>query len=161
MLQFLLLFPNLLSRPSHGQHRHDGMNTEHYKAGLHSARGQAPDRAESRARALSSLSSHLSPSSSCSSLPSNFLYKAHSLPSVLDPNEVLFSDTLSESVNDREASMCSVWKLPDLSLLRSLSLILFSKWGRHMFSFVSYWFSILSTKYPLLFSCISAWQFCL
>lgn len=125
MLQFLLLFPNLLSRPSHGQHRHDGMNTEHYKAGLHSARGQAPDRVESVARALSSLSSHLSPSSSCSSVPSNFLYKAHSLPSVLDPNDVLFSDTISESVNDREASMCSVWKLPDLlSLLRLLSLIL-------------------------------------
>ncbi|XP_023605320.1 centrosomal protein of 63 kDa isoform X5 [Myotis lucifugus] len=94
-------------KPSHGQHRHDGMNTEHYKAGLHSAGGHAPDRVEPVARALSSVSSHLSPSSSFSSVPSNFLYKAHSLPSVLDPSEVLFSDTISESVNDREASMCS------------------------------------------------------
>lgn len=125
MLQFLLLFPNPLSRPSHGQHRYDGMNTEHYRAGLRSARGQAPDRVEPVARDLSSVSSHLSPCSTFSSVPSHFLYKAHSLPSVLDPNEVLFSDTVSESVNDREASMCSVWKLPDLlSLLRLLSLIL-------------------------------------
>ncbi|CAK6435639.1 unnamed protein product [Pipistrellus nathusii] len=100
-------FKNTEFKPSHGQCRHDGTNTEHYKAGLHSARGQAPDRAEAVARALSSLSSPLSPYSSCSSVPSNFLYKAHSLPSVLDPNEVLFSDTISESVNDRDASMCS------------------------------------------------------
>ncbi|XP_036287273.2 centrosomal protein of 63 kDa isoform X3 [Pipistrellus kuhlii] len=100
-------FKNTEFKPSHGQCRHDGTNTEHYKAGLHSARGQAPDRAEPVARALSSLSSPLSPYSSCSSEPSNFLYKAHSLPSVLDPNEVLFSDTISESVNDRDASMCS------------------------------------------------------
>ncbi|XP_006759863.1 PREDICTED: centrosomal protein of 63 kDa isoform X3 [Myotis davidii] len=100
-------FKNTEFKPSHGQHRHDGMNTEHYKAGLHSARGHAPDRVEPVARALSSVSSHLSPSSSCSSVPSTFLYKAHSLPSVLDPSEVFFSDTISESVNDREASMCS------------------------------------------------------
>ncbi|XP_036188414.1 centrosomal protein of 63 kDa isoform X4 [Myotis myotis] len=100
-------FKNAEFKPSHGQHRHDGMNTEHYKAGLHSARGHTPHRVEPVARALSSVSSHLSPSSSCSSMPSNFLYKAHSLPSVLDSSEVLFSDTISESVNDREASMCS------------------------------------------------------
>ncbi|XP_059519864.1 centrosomal protein of 63 kDa isoform X4 [Myotis daubentonii] len=100
-------FKNTEFKPSHGQHRHDGMNTEHYKAGLHSARGHTPDRVEPVARALSSVSSHLSPSSFCSSMPSNFLYKAHSLPSVLDSSEVLFSDTISESVNDREASMCS------------------------------------------------------
>ncbi|KAM7063382.1 centrosomal protein of 63 kDa isoform 8-T11 [Molossus nigricans] len=100
-------FKNTEFKPSHGQHRHDGMKTEHCKTGLRSPRGQASDSVEPVSRVLSSLSSHVSPCSSCISLPSNFLYKAHSLPSVLDPSEAILSDTFSESINDQEEFMSS------------------------------------------------------
>uniref|UniRef100_A0A8C3WAB9 Centrosomal protein of 63 kDa n=1 Tax=Catagonus wagneri TaxID=51154 RepID=A0A8C3WAB9_9CETA len=89
-------------KPARGQHRRDGMQTEHYKAGLHSPRGQASDSAEPLSRGLSPARSQISPCCSTISLPSNFLSKTHSLPSVLDTNETNFSDTISESVNDQE-----------------------------------------------------------
>lgn len=151
LLQFLFLFPHPLSRPSLGQHRRDGVKTERRQAGLCPPRGQAPERVGPVATVLSPLSSHFSPSSSCISLPPNFLYKAHSLPSVLDPNEAIFSDTISESINDQEELMSSVWKLSDLpSLLSLFSLILTFKGegcGMFLFYFVSHWFPILSTLY--------------
>ncbi|XP_066206722.1 centrosomal protein of 63 kDa isoform X3 [Saccopteryx leptura] len=100
-------FKNTEFKPSHGQHRHGGMKTEHYKAGLHSPRGQVLARIEPAATVLSPLSSPISPYSSSVSVPSHFLYKAQSLPSVLDPNEATFSDTISESVNDQEELMSS------------------------------------------------------
>lgn len=60
------------------------------------------------------------------SLPSNFLCKTHSLPSVLDANETNFSDTVSESINDQEDFIFSVWRLAELTSVLSLfSLILF------------------------------------
>ncbi|XP_005669914.1 centrosomal protein of 63 kDa isoform X3 [Sus scrofa] len=89
-------------KPAHGQHRQDGMQTEHYKAGLHSPRGQASDSIEPLSRGLSPARSQISPCCSTMSLPSNFLSKTHSLPSVLDTNETNFSDTISESINDQE-----------------------------------------------------------
>ncbi|XP_066100869.1 centrosomal protein of 63 kDa isoform X3 [Saccopteryx bilineata] len=100
-------FKNTEFKPSHGQHRHGGMKTEHYKAGLHSPRGQVLARIEPASAVLSPLSSPISPYSSSVSVPSHFLYKAQSLPSVLDPNEATFSDTVSESVNDQEELMSS------------------------------------------------------
>lgn len=62
---------------------------------------------------LSPLSSQITPCSSVS-LPSHFLYKTNSLPSVLDTNEANYSDTVSESINDQEEFMSSVWKLSHL-----------------------------------------------
>ncbi|XP_045712717.1 centrosomal protein of 63 kDa isoform X2 [Phyllostomus hastatus] len=99
---------NLLSRPSHGQHRRGGGKTELYKTGLSSSpRGRAPGSVEPMFRVLSPLSVHISSCSSSISLPSNFLYKTQSLPSVLDPNEGIFSDSISESINDQEEFMSS------------------------------------------------------
>lgn len=115
-----VLFSNLLFRPAHGQHRQDGMQTEHYKAGLHSPRGQASDSIEPLSRGLSPTRSQISPCCSTMSLPSNFLSKTHSLPSVLDTNETNFSDTISESINDQEDFISSVWKLFNLTSLISL-----------------------------------------
>lgn len=153
LLQLLpVLFPNLLSRPSHGQHRRGGGKTELCKTGLPSSpRGRAPGSVGPVFRVLSPLSVHISSCSSSISLPSNFLYKTHSLPSVLDPNEAIFSDSVSGSINDQEEFMSSVWKLSDLTSLLSLfSLILSFTWRvRSVICFLSfsYWFSIWSTLY--------------
>lgn len=132
---FICLFPNLLSRPTHSQHRQDGIKIEHCKPGLHSPRGQASASTESMSRVLSPLSPQISPCSS--TLSSNFLCKAPSLPSVLDANEAIFSDTVSESINDQEL-MSSVWKLSDLTGLLSFSLIFifYFKGEEHNFCFV-------------------------
>jgi len=87
---------NLLSRPAHGQHRHDGMKAEPYKAGLHSPQGQASDSIEpvSLSRGFSPPSHQISSCCSTVSLPSNFLCKTNSLPSVLllhdDSNSSVF-----------------------------------------------------------------------
>lgn len=119
------MFSDLLCRPTHGPYRHDGIKTEHYKTVLHSPRRQALDSTEPMSRVLSPLSSQITPCSSVS-LPSNFLCKTSSLPSVLDTNEANYSDTVSESINDQEEFMSSVWKLSDLISLFSLfSLVLF------------------------------------
>lgn len=103
-----ILFSNLLSRPTHGQHRHDGIKTEQFKTGHHSPRGQTLDSIDPVARGPSPLSSHISPDSSIVSLPSNFLFQTHSLPSVLDINDVNFSDSLSDCMNDQEEFVSSV-----------------------------------------------------
>nr|XP_031294494.1 centrosomal protein of 63 kDa isoform X2 [Camelus dromedarius] len=95
-------FKNMEFKPAHGQHRHDGIKTEHYKAGLHSPRGRASDSVGPTATGLSSPSHEISPCCSTISLPSNFLCKTHSVPSVLDTNETNFSDSVSESINDQE-----------------------------------------------------------
>ncbi|XP_006214617.3 centrosomal protein of 63 kDa isoform X2 [Vicugna pacos] len=95
-------FKNMEFKPAHGQHRHDGMKTEHYKAGLHSPRGRASDSVGPTATGLSSPSHEISPCCSTISLPSNFLCKTHSVTSVLDTNETNFSDSVSESINDQE-----------------------------------------------------------
>ncbi|XP_043330285.1 centrosomal protein of 63 kDa isoform X4 [Cervus canadensis] len=97
-------FKNTEFKPAHGQRRHDGMKAEPYKAGLHSLPGQASDSIEpvSLSRGFSPQSHQLSSCCSTVSLPSNFLCKTHSLPSVLDTNETNFSDTVSESINDPE-----------------------------------------------------------
>ncbi|XP_058408711.1 centrosomal protein of 63 kDa isoform X3 [Diceros bicornis minor] len=100
-------FKNTEFKPTHGQHRHDGIKTDHYKTGLHSPRGQASDSTEPVSRVLSPLSPQISPCSSTISLPSNFLCKTQSLPSVLDTNEASFSDTVSESINDHEEFISS------------------------------------------------------
>ncbi|XP_012580360.1 PREDICTED: centrosomal protein of 63 kDa isoform X3 [Condylura cristata] len=95
-------FKNADFNPTHGQHRHEGINTERYKTDLRSPRGQASDSIEPMIRVLTPLSPQISTYSSTISLPSNFQSKAHSLPSVPDTNEANFSDTGSESVNDQE-----------------------------------------------------------
>ncbi|XP_070322808.1 centrosomal protein of 63 kDa isoform X2 [Odocoileus virginianus] len=97
-------FKNTEFKPAHGQHRHDGMKAEPYKAGLHSPQGQASDSIEpvSLSRGFSPQSHQISSCCSTVSLPSNFLCKTHSLPSMLDTNETNFSDTISESINDPE-----------------------------------------------------------
>ncbi|XP_012643237.1 centrosomal protein of 63 kDa isoform X2 [Microcebus murinus] len=100
-------FKNTDFKPTHGQHRNDGIKTEHYKTGLHSPRGQASDSIDPVSRVLSPLSPHISLGSSTNSLPSYFLCKTHSLPSVVDTNEANFSDTVSESMNDQEEFMSS------------------------------------------------------
>ncbi|KAK2504035.1 hypothetical protein MC885_020817 [Smutsia gigantea] len=94
-------------RPTHGQHRPDGIKTEHYRAGLHSPGEQASDSIEPISRDLSPQSPQTSRYSSTISLPSNFLCKTHSLSSVLDTNEANVSDTVSESINDQEEFMSS------------------------------------------------------
>ncbi|XP_044944819.1 centrosomal protein of 63 kDa isoform X7 [Mustela putorius furo] len=99
-------FKNTEFKPTHGPYRHDGMKTEHYKTGLHSPRRQALDSIEPKSGVLSPLSSQITPCSSVS-LPSHFLYKTNSLPSVLDTNEANYSDTVSESINDQEEFMSS------------------------------------------------------
>ncbi|XP_059018645.1 centrosomal protein of 63 kDa isoform X7 [Mustela lutreola] len=99
-------FKNTEFKPTHGPYRHDGMKTEHYKTGLHSPRRQALDSIEPISGVLSPLSSQITPCSSVS-LPSHFLYKTNSLPSVLDTNEANYSDTVSESINDQEEFMSS------------------------------------------------------
>ncbi|XP_032725541.1 centrosomal protein of 63 kDa isoform X3 [Lontra canadensis] len=99
-------FKNTEFKPTHGPYRHDGMKTEHYKTGLHSLRRQALDSIEPMSGVLSPLSSQITPCSSVS-LPSHFLYKTNSLPSVLDTNEANYSDTVSESINDQEEFMSS------------------------------------------------------
>ncbi|XP_036917132.1 centrosomal protein of 63 kDa isoform X1 [Sturnira hondurensis] len=101
-------FKNTEFKPSHGQHRRGGGKTELCKTGLPSSPGgRAPGGVEPVSRVLSPLSVHISSCSSSISLPSNFLYKTHSLPSVLDPNEAIFSDSISESINDQEEFMSS------------------------------------------------------
>nr|XP_045242891.1 centrosomal protein of 63 kDa isoform X11 [Macaca fascicularis] len=100
-------FKNTEFKPTHGQHRHDGIKTEHYKTGLHSPRGQASDSIDPMSRVLSPLSPQISPCSSTRSLTSYSLCKSHSLPSALDTNEANFSDTVSESMNDQEEFMSS------------------------------------------------------
>ncbi|XP_012518827.1 PREDICTED: centrosomal protein of 63 kDa [Propithecus coquereli] len=100
-------FKNTDFKPTHGQHRNDGIKTEHYKTGLHSPRGQALDSVDPMSRVLSPLSPQISLGSSTNSLPSYFLCKTHSLPSALDTNEATFSDTVSESMNDQEEFMSS------------------------------------------------------
>uniref|UniRef100_A0AC11EBD8 Centrosomal protein 63 n=1 Tax=Ovis aries TaxID=9940 RepID=A0AC11EBD8_SHEEP len=97
-------FKNTEFNSAHGQHRHDGMKAEPYKAGLHSPQGQASDSIEpvSLSRGFSPPSHQISSCCSTVSLPSNFLCKTNSLPSVLDTNEANFSDTISESINDPE-----------------------------------------------------------
>lgn len=104
----LILFSNLLSRPSHGQHRHDGIKTEQYKTGHHSPRGQTLDSIDPVARGSSPLSCHISPGSSTISLPSNSVCQARSLPSMLDINDANFSDNLSDCANDQEEFVSSV-----------------------------------------------------
>ncbi|XP_076773580.1 centrosomal protein of 63 kDa isoform X3 [Arvicanthis niloticus] len=103
-------FKNAELKPTHGQHRHDGIKTEQYKTGHHSPRGQTLDSTDPMARGPSPLSSHISPDSSTFSLPSNFLFQTHSLPSMLDLNDVNFSDSLSDCMNDQEefVSSCSL-----------------------------------------------------
>ncbi|XP_011916837.1 PREDICTED: centrosomal protein of 63 kDa isoform X6 [Cercocebus atys] len=100
-------FKNTEFKPTHGQHRHDGIKTEHYKTGLHSPRGQASDSIDPMSRVLSPLSPQISPCSSTRSLTSYSLCKSHCLPSALDTNEANFSDTVSESMNDQEEFMSS------------------------------------------------------
>uniref|UniRef100_A0A7N5JT93 Centrosomal protein of 63 kDa n=2 Tax=Ailuropoda melanoleuca TaxID=9646 RepID=A0A7N5JT93_AILME len=99
-------FKNTEFKPTHGPYRHDGIKTGHYKTVLHSPRRQALDSTEPMSRVLSPLSSQITPCSSVS-LPSNFLCKTSSLPSVLDSNEANYSDTVSESTNDQEEFMSS------------------------------------------------------
>lgn len=65
------------------------------------------DSTELMSRVLSPLSAQSSPYSSTISLPSNFLCKTQSLPSVLEGNEASFSDTVSESINDQEEFISS------------------------------------------------------
>nr|XP_025871234.1 centrosomal protein of 63 kDa isoform X2 [Vulpes vulpes] len=100
-------FKNTEFKPTHGPYRDDGVKTEHYKTGLHSPRRQASDSIEPMSRVLSPLSSQITPYSSTVSLPSNFLCKTNSLPSVLDTNEANYSDTISESINDKEEFISS------------------------------------------------------
>ncbi|XP_023394152.1 centrosomal protein of 63 kDa isoform X2 [Pteropus vampyrus] len=100
-------FKNTEFKPTHGQHRHEGIKTEHYKTGLHSSREHTSDSIEPVSSVLSPPSPQISLCSSTTSSPSNFLYKTHSLPSVLDTNETIFSDTVSESINDQEEFMSS------------------------------------------------------
>ncbi|XP_006150913.1 centrosomal protein of 63 kDa isoform X2 [Tupaia chinensis] len=100
-------FKNTEFKPTHGQHRRDGIKTGHYKTGLHSPRGHALDSIDPISRVLSPLSPQGSPCSSTVSLPSYFLDKTHFLPSVVDMNEANFSDTVSESLNDQEEFMSS------------------------------------------------------
>ncbi|KAB0374214.1 hypothetical protein FD755_014470 [Muntiacus reevesi] len=97
-------FKNTEFKPAHGQHRHDGMKAEPYKAGFHSPQGQASESIEpvSLSRGFSPQSHQISSCCSTVSLPSNFLCKTQSLPSMLDTNETNFSDTISESINDPE-----------------------------------------------------------
>lgn len=111
-----ILFSNLLSRPTHGQHRHDGIKTEQYKTGHHSPREQMLGSKDPMARGPSPRISHISPDSSTVSLPSNFLCHAHSLPSMLDINDANFSDVLSDCMNDQEEFVSSVWKHSDLNI---------------------------------------------
>nr|XP_042137439.1 centrosomal protein of 63 kDa isoform X2 [Peromyscus maniculatus bairdii] len=95
-------FKNTEFKPTHGQHRHDGIQTEQYKTGHHSPREQTLDSIDPMARGPSPPSPPTSPDSSTVSLPSNFLCHAHSLPSVLDINDANFSDILSDCMNDQE-----------------------------------------------------------
>ncbi|KAB0358558.1 hypothetical protein FD754_002714 [Muntiacus muntjak] len=97
-------FKNTEFKPAHGQHRHDEMKAEPYKAGFHSPQGQASESIEpvSLSRGFSPQSHQISSCCSTVSLPSNFLCKTQSLPSMLDTNETNFSDTISESINDPE-----------------------------------------------------------
>uniref|UniRef100_A0A8D2B254 Centrosomal protein of 63 kDa n=1 Tax=Sciurus vulgaris TaxID=55149 RepID=A0A8D2B254_SCIVU len=101
-------FKNTEFKPAHGQHRPDGIKTEHYKTGFHPLRGQASDGADPMARVLTPMSPQVSPCSSAVSLPSYFLCQANS--SVLDTNNANFSDTTFDSMNDQEecVSSCSV-----------------------------------------------------
>ncbi|XP_058150968.1 centrosomal protein of 63 kDa isoform X5 [Dasypus novemcinctus] len=98
-------------KPTHGQCRHDGVKTEHYKADLGSPRRPASDSIDPISGILSPLSPHLSPGSSTISLPSHFMCKTDSLPSMLDANETNFSETMSESMNDQE-ELISLSPLP-------------------------------------------------
>lgn len=112
-----ILFSNLLSRPTYGQHRQDGIKTEQYKKGHHSPREQTLDSIDPMARGPSPPSPHTSPDSSTVSLPSNFLCHAHSLPSMLDINDGNFSDSLSDCMNDQEEFVSSVWKRSNLNII--------------------------------------------
>ncbi|OBS68361.1 hypothetical protein A6R68_03100, partial [Neotoma lepida] len=100
-------FKNAEFKPTHGQHRHDGIQTEQYKTGHHLPREQTLDSIDPMARGHSPRSPHISPDSSTVSLPSNILGHAHSLPSMLDINDASFSDILSDCMNDQEEFMSS------------------------------------------------------
>ncbi|XP_037700539.1 centrosomal protein of 63 kDa isoform X3 [Choloepus didactylus] len=104
-------FKNTEFKPTHGERRHDGIKTEHYKAGLQSPRKGVSDSIDPISRVLSPLTPHISPCSSTISLPSNFMCKTDSLPSMLDANEANFSETMSDSVNDQE-ELISLCPLP-------------------------------------------------
>lgn len=108
-----VLFSNLLSRPAHGQHRPDGIKTEHYKTGFHPLRGQTSDGVDPMPRVLTRLSPQVSPCSSAVSLPPYFVCQTNA--SALDANNANFSDTLSDSVNDQEEFVSSVWKHSDFT----------------------------------------------
>ncbi|XP_005406851.1 PREDICTED: centrosomal protein of 63 kDa isoform X2 [Chinchilla lanigera] len=104
-------FKNTEFKPTHGQHRHDGIKTEHCTAVLHSPRGQAPDSTGPACRVCSPLSPHLSSCSSTISLPSHFLGQIHSLPSLLDINDANFSDAMSDGMSDQE-EFISLYSVP-------------------------------------------------
>ncbi|KAM6222275.1 centrosomal protein of 63 kDa isoform 1-T1 [Rhynchocyon petersi] len=94
-------FKNTEFKPTHGQHRQDGIKIELYKAGLQSSpRRHTSDSLDPVSRTLSPLSPQSSPGSSTISLPSNFVCKTDSLPSV--------SEMISEITNDHEEfiSLC-------------------------------------------------------
>ncbi|XP_007457610.1 PREDICTED: centrosomal protein of 63 kDa isoform X2 [Lipotes vexillifer] len=59
-------FKNMEFKPTSGQRKHDGMEAEHYKAGLHSTQGQALDSIEPVSRGLSPPSHQISPCCSTS-----------------------------------------------------------------------------------------------
>ncbi|KAM5293427.1 centrosomal protein of 63 kDa isoform 3-T3 [Ctenodactylus gundi] len=100
-------FKNAEFDPTHGQHRHDGIKTRHFRAGLHSPRKQAPDGTGPVSWGCSPPSPHISPCSSTTSLPSFFLGQTQSL---LDRNDASFSDTMSDSTSDQEefTYLCSM-----------------------------------------------------
>lgn len=155
-----ILFSNLLSRPTHGQHRHDGIKTEQYKTGHHSPREQMLGSKDPMARGPSPRSSHISPDSSTVSLPSNFLCHAHSLPSMLDINDASFSDVLSDCMNDQEEFVSSVWKHSDLNIY----FIFYFKLERvFCFCFISYRVLVSALYYfhtlpPYSFTCESTFS---
>ncbi|KAM4864337.1 centrosomal protein of 63 kDa isoform X1 [Ictidomys tridecemlineatus] len=101
-------FRNTEFKPALGQHRPDGIKTEHYKTGFHPVRGKASDGVDPMPRVLTPLSPQVSPCSSAVSLPSYFLCQTNC--SVLDANNANFSDTTSDSLNDQEEfiSSCSI-----------------------------------------------------
>uniref|UniRef100_A0A673TWH8 Centrosomal protein of 63 kDa n=1 Tax=Suricata suricatta TaxID=37032 RepID=A0A673TWH8_SURSU len=150
-------FKNTEFKPARGPYRHDGVKPGPYKTGLRSPRRQVLDSLEPVSGVLSPLGSQISPCSSTISLPSNFLCKTNSVPSVLDKNDANFSDTISESINDQEEFMSSVWKLSDFTSLLSLfTLILFLILRVKKGDF----FLVLYLKYSLLCSCNSVMWFC-
>ncbi|XP_033615238.1 centrosomal protein of 63 kDa isoform X3 [Fukomys damarensis] len=144
-------FKNMEFKPTHGQHRHDGIKTELYNTGLHSAGGRAPDNTGPVSRVCSPLSPHLSSCSSTISLPSYFLGQTHSLPSLLDPNDANFSDTMSDGTNDQEEFISLVWKLSDFSSLLILFLLLVRICDNDAF-ILETWYMYIAHLTPFLLS---------